>query len=302
MEWTVRPDIPRFRSARRCLPAALIASILLIGTAGFGAGGTSAASMAMVAHGRVAESIKPPANIARAGKIVFCSDISYPPEEFFKGTTIMGSDVDIGKDVARRMGVKVEFANTGFDGIIAALLADKCDAIISGMNDNADRRKQVDFVDYLSVGQSVMVQKGNPTHIRSLNDLSGKTVGVEVGTTNLKFLKRLSASFVAKGKAPINIVVFPKDDDGANALRLNKLDAYDTDSPVVLYYITRAPSAFQFAVAAINPVPIGIAVRKHDTVLRHDVLQAIKAMYADGTMQRILKRWKMNTVAHLLKM
>jgi polar amino acid transport system substrate-binding protein len=302
MEWTVKPDIPRLRSARWFLPAALVASIILSGTAGFGAGGASAASTAMVAQGRVAASIKPPANIARAGKIVFCSDISYPPEEFFKGTAVIGSDIDIGKDVARRMGVKADFANTGFDGIIAALLSDKCDAVISGMNDNADRRKQVDFVDYLSVGQSVMVQKGNPAHIRSLNDLSGKTVGVEVGTTNFKFLKRLSASFVAKGKAPINVVVYPKDDDGANALRLNKLDAYDTDSPVVLYYITQDPSAFQFAVAAINPIPIGIAVRKHDTALRHDIQQAIKAMYADGTMQRILKKWKMNTVAHLLKM
>src|ERR671933_851469 len=302
MEWTMRPGIPRFRSARRCLPAALIASIVLIGTAGVGAGGTSAASTAMVAHGRVAASIKPPANIARAGKIVFCSDISYPPEEFYKGRTAVGSDIDIGKDVARRMGVKAEFANTGFDGIIAALLSNKCDAIISGMNDNAERRKQVDFVDYLSVGQSIMVQKGNPTHIRSLNDLSGKTVGVEVGTTNYKFLKRLSASFVAKGKAPINVVVYPKDDDGANALRLNKLDAYDTDSPVVLYYITQAPSAFQFAVPAVNPIPIGIAVRKHDTALRQAIQQAIKAMYADGTIKRILKKWKMSTVAHLLKM
>src|SRR5919204_270485 len=166
MEWTVKPDIPRFRSARRCLPAALIASILLIGTAGLGAGVTSAASTTMVAHGRVAASIKPPPNIARA----------------------------------------------------------------------------------------------------------------------------------------INIVVFPKDSDGANALRLNKLDAYDTDSPVVLYYITQAPSAFQFAVPAINPIPIGIAVRKHDTMLRQDIQQAIKAMYRDGTMQRILKKWKMSTVAHLLKM
>ena len=146
-----------------------------------------------------------------------------------------------------------------------------------------------------------MVQTGNPAHIRSLNDLSGKTVGVVVGTTNLTFLKRLSASFVAKGKAPINVVAHPKVDDGVNALRLNKLDAYDTDSPVVLYYITQDPSAFQFAVPAINPIPIGIAVRKHDTALRHDIQKAIKAMYADGTMKRILKKWKMSTVALLLK-
>ena len=101
----MKPGIPRFGSARRLPPLALIASLVLIGTPGVASGVTPAASTATVAHGRVAASIKPPANIARAGKIVFCSDLSYPPEEFFKGTTIMGSDVDIGNGVARRMGI-----------------------------------------------------------------------------------------------------------------------------------------------------------------------------------------------------
>src|SRR5438105_10289969 len=56
---------------------------------------------------------------------------------------------------------------TLFRSIIAALKAKKCDAIISGMNDTAERRKQVDFTDYLQVGQSLMVKKGNPTCRRS---------------------------------------------------------------------------------------------------------------------------------------
>ena len=72
------------------------------------------------------------------------------------------------------MGVKAEFRNTTFDGIIAALNAKKCDAIISGMNDTAERRKAVDFVDYLKVGQSLLVPKGNPKHISGLAGLSGQ--------------------------------------------------------------------------------------------------------------------------------
>ncbi len=66
------------------------------------------------------------------------------------------------------MGVKASFQNTGFDGIIPALQGKKCDAVISGMNDTAARRKQVDFTDYLSVGQSFMVKKGNPEKITSI--------------------------------------------------------------------------------------------------------------------------------------
>ena len=57
-----------------------------------------------------------------AGTLLFCSDITYPPEEFYQGTKPVGSDIDIGTAVAKRIGMKADFQNTGFDGIIAALL------------------------------------------------------------------------------------------------------------------------------------------------------------------------------------
>ena len=120
--------------------------------------------------------ITAPASIASAGKLVFCSDITYPPEESYKAgtTTPEGSDIDIGNYIADKMGVKARFDNTGFDGIIAALLAKKCDAVISGMNDTPERRKQVAFVDYLKVGQSFMVKKGNPENITGIDSLAGQ--------------------------------------------------------------------------------------------------------------------------------
>src|SRR5262245_2639082 len=92
-----------------------------------------------------AAAVKPPPGIAGAGKIVFCTDATYPPEEYFQGSKMVGSDIDIGAGVAKLMGVKAEFKNTTFDSIIPALLVKKCDAIIAGMNDTAKRRKQVDF-------------------------------------------------------------------------------------------------------------------------------------------------------------
>src|SRR5262249_14326065 len=147
-----------------------------------------------------ASSVPAPPAIAKAGKIVFCTDATYPPEEFFQGSKIAGSDIDFANAVASAMGVKAEIKNTGFDAIIAALLAKKCDAIISGMSDTAERRKQVDFVDYLKVGQSIMVKKGNPEHITKLSDLSGKSVSVESGTTNRDYLAAESAKLTKAGK------------------------------------------------------------------------------------------------------
>lgn len=245
--------------------------------------------------------IAAPANIKSAGKLIFCSDITYPPEESYKkGTTIPeGSDIDIGRDIARRMGVTARFDNTGFEAIIAALLAKKCDLIISAMNDTPERRKQVDFVDYIKVGQSYMIRKGNPEKIAGVSDLAGKKASVEVGTTNKDYLDEQSKKLESQGKAGIDVVTFPKDTDAANALKTGRVDAYFGDTPVVLYYIDQDPSSFEVTKEPeiVNPLPVGMAVRKQDTELKGAVSKAVDAMYADGTMKKILARWKLSAAA-----
>ena len=232
---------------------------------------------------------------AAAGTLAFCSDVTYPPEEFYQGTKAVGSDIDIGTEIAKRLGLMAKFQNTGFDGIIAALLAKRCDAVISGMNDTPKRRKQVAFVDYLSVGQSLMVKKGNPKGIRKFADLSGKSVSVEVGTTNKDFLDQENKLLKKKGKSVIKIVTFPKDTDAAAALKAGRVDAYFGDTPVVAYYIRKDP-AFGFGVSPISPIPVGIAIRKGDPLIAK-VQKAVDAMYADGTMRKILRKWQMESVA-----
>ncbi len=229
---------------------------------------------------------------ASAGTLVWCSDITYPPEEFYRGSKPVGSDIEIGTEITKRLGMKPVFTNTGFDGIIAALLGKKCDAIISGMNDTPARAKQVAFVDYLSVGQSLMVKAGNPEHIAKLTDLAGKGVSVEVGTTNKAFLDAASKKLQKAGKKSITVVSFPKDTDAAAALKTGKVDAYFGDSPVVAYYIARDKS-FAFGGSPINPIAVGIALRKSDAALKANIRKAVAGMYADGTMKKILTKWKM---------
>ena len=243
--------------------------------------------------------VTPPPSIKSAGKIVYCSDITYPPEESYQGTKAVGSDIDIGTAIAAQMGVKAEFKNTTFDSIIAALVGKKCDAIISGMNDTAERRKQVDFVDYLKVGQSLMVKSGNPEHITTLADLSGKSVSVESGTTNRDFLAAESKKLTKAGKKAINIKTFPKDTDAASALKAGRVDAYFGDSPVVVYYALKDKS-FAVGGSPVNPIPIGIAIRKGDA-LTAATRSALKAIYANGTMKKIVTKWGMTHAVSLLR-
>ena len=243
--------------------------------------------------------VSPPPSIKSAGKIVYCSDITYPPEESYQGTKAVGSDIDIGTAIAAQMGVKAEFKNTTFDSIIAALVGKKCDAIISGMNDTPERRKQVNFVDYLKVGQSLMVKAGNPAHINTLSDLAGKTVSVESGTTNRDFLAAESKKLTKAGKKAIGIKTFPKDTDAASALKAGRVDAYFGDSPVVVYYALKDKS-FAVGGSPVNPIPIGIAIRKNDP-LTAATRKALDALYANGTMKKIVTKWDMTHAVSLLK-
>ena len=247
----------------------------------------------------------PPDRIKTAGKLIFCSDVSYAPEEFFAkdGTTAQGSDIDIAGEIAQKWGVTVEIDNTGFDSIILALNAKKCDLVISGMNDTADRQKQADFVDYLSVGQGLLVPKGNPKGIHTLDDLSGKSVAVQLGTTNLDALNAKNAELKTAGKPVIDIQGFKADTQAFAQLGLGRVDAYSTDSPVVAYYNSLPANAGKYEVGGqpIAPAVIGIAMRKDDTGMKAAVQAAIDAMYADGTLKAIVAKWGMTDAVVFLK-
>ncbi len=252
-----------------------------------------------------AAALVPPDRIKSAGKLVWCVDVSYPPEEFYAadGSTAQGSDVDIATEIAKRWGVTNEIDNTGFDGIIAALTGSKCDLIISGMNDTPKRAEQVDFVDYLQVGQGLLVPAGNPDGIHTLEDLSGKSVAVQLGTTNADALKAASDALVKAGKAKIDIQTYQQDTDGFQQLALGRVDAFSTDSPVVAYYNSKPENAGKFEVGGtpISPIPIGIAIRKDDPGMKAAVAAAIDAMYADGTIKAIVDKWGMTAAVVLLK-
>jgi polar amino acid transport system substrate-binding protein len=252
-----------------------------------------------------AAAIVVPDAIKAAGKIVWCVDVSYPPEEFYAadGSTAQGSDVDFAAEIAKRLAVTSQVDNTGFDGIIPALLAKKCDAVISGMNDTPKRAAEVFFVDYLKVGQGLLVAAGNPKGIHTLEDLSGKSVAVQLGTTNADALKAANDKLVAAGKAKIDIQTYQADTDSFQQLALGRVDAFSTDSPVVAYYNSKPENAGKFEVGGtpIDPAPIGIAIRKDDPQMQAAVTAAIDAMYADGTIKSIVDKWGMTNAVVLLK-
>ncbi len=232
------------------------------------------------------------ASTASAAKtLLYCSDISYPPEEFVQGGKNLGSDIDIGTEVAKRMGMSAKFQNTGFDGIVAALLSNKCDAIISGMNDTAERRKSIAFVDYLNVGQSFIGKKGNPLGIKVPLDVCGHTAGAQVATTNLQTLQALDKKCKAKGKKGIKVISFKEDPLGVTSLKTGHIDVYESDSPPAVWYTTKDKS-LQIVGPPVDAIPVGIGLKKGSS-LQKKMQAAVNGMYKDGTMAKILEKWNM---------
>jgi polar amino acid transport system substrate-binding protein len=243
-----------------------------------------------------AAAIAPPPSVAGAGRIVFCSDLGYPPMESLQGSRPIGADIDIGSAIAKSMRVKAAFKNIGFDGIIAALLTKKCDAILSGMTDTSQRRKQVDFADYLIVGMSLMVKKGNPRHITGLQSLSGLRVAVQLGTTEKDALAALNKRLSKQHRKLVVVKLFNKDSDAAAALITGKVDAYFSDDPPVGYYVKKSGGRFEVAVNRIQAAPYGIATRRNDP-LGAATRKAIAQLYANGTMKSILAKWGLSAFA-----
>jgi polar amino acid transport system substrate-binding protein len=256
----------------------------------------AAAVAALVPAGATAASIPPPAKIAAAGRIVFCSDLGYPPMESLRGSQPIGADIDIGAAISKSMGVKAQFRNVGFDGIIAALLAKRCDAILSGMTDTKERRKQVDFADYLVVGMSLMVKKGNPHHITGLASLAGLRVAVQVGTTEKDALTSLNKRLAKEHRKPAAVRLFNKDTDAAAALFTGKVDAYFADDPPVGFYVKQSGGRFEVAANRIQAAPYGIATRRNDP-LGAAMHKAVAQLNANGKMRSILTRWGLTAFA-----
>lgn len=240
--------------------------------------------------------IKPPTSLASSKTITYCSEIDFPPLESYKGQTPVGADIDIGKAIAQLMGVKASYENLGFDALIAALQAGKCDAIISGLNVTPQRRKQIDLVEYVKIGQSLIVLKGNPDHISGLASLAGRNVGTVTGTTQATFLNQENSKLKAAGKKPISVTLFPSDTGALSALLTHRIDV-DFDSATFAAVAVKQNPTAAIAGSPVNPVPDGIGIRKNDPSLDAALKKAVSKLYADGTMGRILSKWKLTSAA-----
>jgi polar amino acid transport system substrate-binding protein len=184
----------------------------------------------------------------------------------------------------------------GFDELIAAVRAKRCDAVISGMTDNAERRQRVDFADYMALGYSLVVARRNPHHVTGLASLSGLKVAVQTGTSEKDALDAENKQLAKQGRGAVAIEVFDTDGDAAAALVAGHADVYFSDDLGVQPYLHKWAAKVTLAASGIQAAPIGIATRKGDP-LGGAVRRAIGQLNANGTMKAILAKWGLASFA-----
>lgn len=224
--------------------------------------------------------------LKKAGVLKVAVDTTYPPMEFedMKGN-IVGFDVDFAKELATRIGVKAEFVVMPWDGILAGLTGKRYDVIISSMNITDDRKKVVNFVEYARMGQIFVTKKGAKP-VKTKEDLAGLVVAVQKDTTSSEAVENFQKNIKIK-----DVKNFSAATDTFNAVKAKQADVIVIDEPVGNYYVSLDPKTFEVTGVAIEPEPIGIAIRKSDEALYKNIQSTFESMYKDGTYKKIYQKW-----------
>ncbi len=237
--------------------------------------------------------VAPPNDLVTPGVLTVGSDTTYPPFESIDTATgqAKGFDVDLITAIAQRMGLQAKVVTTKFDTIIDDLVAKRFDVVISALSVTPERQKKVDFVPYLNVGESLLVQAGNPLNLKSTADLCGKNVGVQDGTTEQIDLKTASAACVKAGKPAINVTTLQDQTAVIQLLVSHRVVATYQDSPLTDYYNKLNPGQFTVGGSVVNAGPEGIAVRKGDTSMFNAVQTAYNQLKASGAYHSLILKW-----------
>ncbi|WP_438353018.1 ABC transporter substrate-binding protein [Microbacterium sp. CJ88] len=237
-----------------------------------------------------------PAAITSDGVLTVGSYVQSPPNNFYAadGTTVVGSDHDLITAIAKKLGLKTAYENLDFQALITSLQSGRVEVTIAAMNDTPARQQTIDFVDYLTSGITIMVQKGNPAKIGGPADLCGKKIAVVTGTSQQDFAQRTSDECVAGGKAALEITVTDSDSQNQTQLRTGRIDAIVNDLPTAVYVSKTTKNGEAFEVVpgdVIDGAPYGIGVNKSNSGLRDAVAGALDALIADGTYAKLLDAW-----------
>jgi arginine/lysine/histidine/glutamine transport system substrate-binding/permease protein len=210
------------------------------------------------------------------------SDVSFAPFEFQDGSKIVGFDVDLMNAIGKAAGFTPDIQNLNFDGIIPALQAGTIDAAISGMTITKERAGTVAFSrPYFKAGLAIAIQEKNSA-ISKFDDLQGKKIAVQIGTTGAKKAAEIKGAQVRTFDTSILAL---------QELANGNVDAVINDAPNTLYALkSGGVSGIKVVGQLLTEEYYGIALPKNSPNVEK-VNQGLAAIIQNGTYAEIYKKW-----------
>ncbi|HWQ74302.1 MAG TPA: amino acid ABC transporter substrate-binding protein [Syntrophomonas sp.] len=227
-------------------------------------------------------------DIKDKGYFVLGLDDAFPPMGFREEGTneIVGFDIDLAKEAAKRMGVEVKFQPVVWDTVIEELNNGSIDVIWNGLTITPDREKQIAFTKpYISDSQIIVVKKDSKLTNKAA--LAGKKVGIQAASSAIEAVEKDAATYKSLGE----LVQFDNNNDALLDLKSGRVDAVVVDEVVGRYYLAKHAEDYKVLEENFGSEDFGVGLRKTDKAFQTELQKALDAMKADGTSAEISQKW-----------
>ena len=219
---------------------------------------------------------------ATGGKLIMVTNAEFPPYEFHEGGDIVGIDADIARAIADELGMELEIEDIAFDSIIPELTSGKADFAMAGMTVNETRKQSVDFSDtYAKASKKVIVK--SDSDIATPDDLKGKIVGVQLGTTGDIYVSDLEADGTTVER-------YNKGFEAIQALGQGKIDAVVIDGEPAKVFVEQT-EGLKILEDSFTDEEYAIAVKKGNTELLDKINGALKNLNESGKLDEIVAKY-----------
>lgn len=229
--------------------------------------------------------------IKSKGEFVVGLDDNYPPAGFRdKAGQLVGFDIDLAKEAAKRLGVKAVFKPVQWDGVLLNLKSGDIDLIWNALGITPERQKEIGFTDsYMADRNIIVVKSGSP--IKTKADLAGKIIGLQLGSTAEPAVTKDPISSKLK-----EIRKFESPTVALMDLEAGRIDAVVTNEMNARYLITTDKTADKYYILTdkegdFDKEPFGVGVRKEDVTFLAELNRVLNEMKADGTAAKISNQW-----------
>lgn len=209
------------------------------------------------------------------------TNAAFPPYEYYEGDTVVGIDAEIAQAIAEKLGLSLEIVDMDFNSIITAVQSGKVDVGIAGMTVEPDRLENVDFTDSYATGVQVVIVTED-SDIASVDDLEGKLIGTQEGTTGW--------SYCSEDYGDDMVIPYTNGATAVQALLDGKVDCVVIDQQPALSFV-EANEGLKILETEYAVEDYAIAVSKDNTALRDAINTALNELIEDGTVQGILDKY-----------